>query len=150
MNWKTHQRIEETIAFVQWAITANSKGNDCTWAITKPNSQLIGGCTLRFTGCKTDFGYVFGKDHWGHGYATETLQALIQWAFSQPEIFRVWGTCHTANAASAHVMEKCGLQMEGVLRKWLVYPQLGEPASDCLCYSAIRKSDPHAFEGNRN
>jgi len=143
MDWKSHRQIEETIIFVKGCVSAWDQGNNFTWAVTHPNGQLLGSCALRTAGCKADFGYVFGKACWGHGYATETLRSLITLAFTQQEIFRVWGTCDIANAASAHVMEKSGLQKEGVLRKWQVRPQMGNIPRDTLCYS-ITKDQRHA------
>src|SRR5439155_20109245 len=41
-----------------------------------------------------------------------------------PIFFRVWAVCETANLASARVLEKAGLEREGILRRWLVHPNV--------------------------
>lgn len=52
------------------------------------------------------FGYVLGPAHWGRGYMTEALRALLDWTDAQPKIFRAWAFCDVDNPASARVMEK--------------------------------------------
>jgi [ribosomal protein S5]-alanine N-acetyltransferase len=39
------------------------------------------------------------------------------------------------NVASARLLERVGMEREGVLRRWLVHPNLSEAPRDCLCYS---------------
>ena len=69
---------------------------------------------------------------------SEAASAVVSWAMAQPEIYRVWATCHPDNIASARVLEKAGLTFEGRLSRWEARPNLGEEAGDCLVYSATR------------
>jgi len=46
--------------------------------------------------------------------------------------------CDVENIASARVMEKAGLSREGVLRRWLVHPNLGPEPRDCYGYARVR------------
>jgi RimJ/RimL family protein N-acetyltransferase len=69
---------------------------------------------------------------------SEALQSVLQWALAQPEIFRVWATCDIDNLASARVLERVGMEREGVLRRWLVHPNISEVPRDCLCYSVVK------------
>jgi RimJ/RimL family protein N-acetyltransferase len=50
----------------------------------------------------------------------------------------VWATCDVENLASARVLERVGMTREGVLRRWTVYPNLGDTPRDCLCYSIVK------------
>ena len=58
---------------------------------------------------------------WKSGYASEILRALLAFGFGRLSLHRIYGKCDDLNHASAHVMEKCGLQYEGTLREhvWL-------------------------------
>lgn len=60
-------------------------------------------------------------EYWKAGYASEILRALLAFGFCELSLHRVYGKCDELNTASAHVMEKCGLQYEGTLREhvWL-------------------------------
>ena len=87
---------------------------------------------------KAMFGYVFGRAYWGQGYATEALTALVRWTDTQPRIRRAWAYCATENMSSARVMEKAGLEREGVLRKSQVFPNLGPEPRDCVYYAKVK------------
>jgi Acetyltransferase (GNAT) domain len=83
--------------------------------------------------------YVFARDAWGQGYATEVVKAMISLAFTQPEVRRLYALCHVEHLASAQVLEKAGLQREGKLRRYHRFPNLPatEP-SDVFCYAVVR------------
>ena len=67
---------------------------------------------------KTDqeLGYTIHRDCWGHGYATEVANLLLQLGFEQLGLERIAATCAPDNAGSARVLEKVGFRREGVLR----------------------------------
>jgi RimJ/RimL family protein N-acetyltransferase len=54
-------------------------------------------------------GYLFARDAWGRGYATEALTAVLEWA-RRPGIPRIVAICHADHRASARVLEKCGFR----------------------------------------
>jgi RimJ/RimL family protein N-acetyltransferase len=56
-----------------------------------------------------DFGYALLPAHWGQGYASEALHALVDWCFANFDITQVYGECNVENPRSARVMEKAGL-----------------------------------------
>jgi hypothetical protein len=53
-------------------------------------------------------------------------------------IFRVWALCDVDNLASARVMEKVGMQREGILRRWILHPNLSDEPRDVYCYSVVK------------
>jgi [ribosomal protein S5]-alanine N-acetyltransferase len=61
--------------------------------------------------------YVLDDGAWGHGYATEAVGALLQWAFDVLDLNRVQAETDTRNTASARVLEKLGFRREGTLRE---------------------------------
>jgi len=69
---------------------------------------------------------------------TEALTAVVTWALAQPDIWRIWAVTDVDNTASTRVMEKAGLTREGVLRRWIVHPNLSTDPRDCFCYARIR------------
>lgn len=139
LTWKPHKSIEETQDFVQKSIQEWIKGERFTWTVHNSKVQLIGSICLRINGHKADFGYVIARNHWGKGYATEALTAVLQWTIQQTQIFRIWGVCDIENIASARVMEKCGLKHEGILRKWGVCPNISPIPRDSICFSMIKE-----------
>lgn len=61
-----------------------------------------------------EIGYGLSEAYWGNGYATEAAQALIQWAFSQKNVYFVEAETEPDNAASRRVLEKLHFQPDGV------------------------------------
>jgi RimJ/RimL family protein N-acetyltransferase len=85
----------------------------------KETGQLIGNCGLRLksvTAFEADIGYEFSADHWGKGYATEAAQAIVNLGFTDFGLHRISADLVADNVASAHVLEKIGMKLEGRLR----------------------------------
>ncbi len=136
--WKPHQTIEETRKFLDYTARSWRDGSEFTWAVTlKTTRQLIGMIGLRIPDCRADFGYVFARKYWGHGYATEAVKCIVDWASAQPGIHRIWAVCDAENTASARVLEKAGLEYEGTLRRWVILPNLSPIPRNCKCYAKV-------------
>jgi len=132
------QTVEDVEKFVERALHGWDAGTMLTWAITlKPGGTLIGMIDVRLES-HANVGYVLARDHWNLGYMTEALRAVVRWAIDQPEIFRLWAVCDVENTASARVMEKAGMEREGILRRWMVLPNRSDLPRDCYCYSIVR------------
>lgn len=86
-------------------------------AIILPNtSQLIGNAGIRVKtagGHEADIGYELDPRHWGHGYASEAARALVRFGFEQLRLHRISAHCLADNVASARVLEKLGMRLEG-------------------------------------
>ncbi|MGL4614773.1 MAG: GNAT family N-acetyltransferase [Shewanella sp.] len=66
---------------------------------------------------RAEVGYMLAKSAQGKGYATESLQAVIDWASLSFNVHKFVGHCAKDNLASARVLRKCGFQLEGILRQ---------------------------------
>jgi RimJ/RimL family protein N-acetyltransferase len=62
-----------------------------------------------------DLGYRLRRSAWNKGYATEGSRALINMGFTELAVERVFAHAMTLNAASRHVLEKCGLMLVGTI-----------------------------------
>lgn len=88
-------------------------------------------------------GYCLDEPAWGHGYATEAVRAMLQWAFGALDLNRVEAELDTRNAASARVLEKLGFEREGRRREDCIVS--GE-ISDSWIYGLLRR-DWQALSG---
>lgn len=57
-------------------------------------------------------GYFTYPKFWGKGYTTEALQRVLEFAFSEDNVYRVSTGCLAENAGSERVMQKCGMIRE--------------------------------------
>ncbi|MDP3563385.1 MAG: GNAT family protein [Methanoregula sp.] len=118
---------EQVAGFVQHAIdTAQQAGRrDYVLAIRIPGTGEFAGFVMLEIDPEemstAEAGYILLPEYWKAGYASEILRALLAFGFGELALHRVYGKCDELNTASAHVMEKCGLQYEGTLREhvWL-------------------------------
>lgn len=139
MTWRPHESVAGVNAFLDHCRTMRQANEALSWVLTlKGESQPIGMLTARFGSHGVELGYVLGRAYWNRGYMTEAARAVIEWALSQPEIHRVWAVCDVDNAASAKVLEKVGMRREGVLRRWIIHPNIGPLPRDCYCYAIIK------------
>lgn len=56
-----------------------------------------------------EIGWRFGRESWGHGYATEAAAAALRFGFLDRGLDRIVSIRHVDNVRSARVMEKLGL-----------------------------------------
>ncbi len=82
----------------------------------KETSQCIGCIDIRIEPQheKAGFGYVLNRNFWSHGYMTEALKAILKLCFEKLELNRVEATHYVGNEGSGRVMQKCGMQFEGI------------------------------------
>ena len=106
-------------------------GTQAIFAITERAGGLLVGATgLVFepAHARAELGYWIGVPYWGRGYATEAAHALLEFGFAQMGLHRIQATYITRNPASGQVMQKLGMQPEGVLRqhirKWDVFEDM--------------------------
>ncbi len=139
LEWRPHRHIADTESFLHRCVRAWDDAAAFPWVlIRKDTRELIGMAEIRVRAHMVDMGYVLARSHWHNGYMCEALTPVIAWAFAQPSIQRVWATCDVDNLASARVLERLGLKLEGVLRRWIVHPAVSDQPRDSLCYSRIR------------
>ncbi|MFI5173485.1 MAG: GNAT family N-acetyltransferase [Terriglobia bacterium] len=139
LAWHPHRYVDETREFLRRCRTSWKDGSAFPWIIIrKADQQLIGMIEIRLAGHAVSLGYVLAKPYWGNGYAPEAVQAIIDWALSQREIYRVWAVCDIENHSSARVLEKSGMVREGILRRWMVHPNRSDEPRDCYCYAKTR------------
>ena len=82
-------------------------------------------------------GYNLLPDFWEKEHATEITAALINYAFGELKVERVEALAQKDNIASCKVLEKSGLQREGVLRH---FSKIRDVYVD-VCYYAMIASD---------
>ena len=131
--------MERTKNFLSRCLSVWEDKTAFPYVITlKESGDLIGTIEIRIDRYIAEIGFVLAKRNWGKGYMTEAAQTLIDWALKQDEIFRVCAFCDLENRASARVLEKIGMQREGVLRRWSIHPNLGVEPRDCYVYAKVR------------
>ena len=75
----------------------------------KVERKVIGNITLEVRELVAEIGWISNKEYWNNGYMSEAVNAIIEHAFSNLGIERIFATCNEKNVASYKVMEKCNM-----------------------------------------
>ena len=137
--WYPHPSIADTEAYIARCIAAPPDRERTYAVLGRADGTLLGAFALRRPDpYRLDCGYVLARPFWGRGLTTEVLTAAAQWAMRQDGIWRIGAICDVENRASARVMEKSGLQREGILRRWIIHPNVSAEPRDCFSYAMVR------------
>jgi ribosomal-protein-alanine N-acetyltransferase len=135
LAWPRHQSIADTEAFIDFSdIEWRLQGCGPYLVLSRDSGVLLGSTGVSIAaGHEAETGYVFARDAWGHGYATESLNAMVELAQSI-RLHALHAQCHPDHSASIHVLEKCGFKLEHRSREAHVFPNLGPAKQDVLSY----------------
>lgn len=64
-----------------------------------------------------ELGYYIAEEYWGKGIMTDAVRQACRFVFERTDIIRIFAEPFAYNTASCRVLEKCGFQYEGTLRK---------------------------------
>lgn len=138
--WDRHKSINDTKAFIEFVLNNYQNKQVAPWGIEyKENGKFIG--TIDFVWWQpnhktAEIGYVLSKEYWGNGLTTEAAKELIRFGFNEMDLVRIQAKCLVENIASSRVMEKVGMQFEGILRKGLF---IKGQHRDLKLYSILRE-----------
>jgi len=141
LGWPTHRNVNETLGFIALSAAQWQESGAGTYLIfLRADERLLGSTGLALeTPYRAMTGFVLAKDAWGQGIAAEALRSVLKEAAEPLQLHRVYALCHVDHAASARALEKAGLSREGVWRRFVIFPNLGEPEpSDVACYAWTR------------
>ena len=139
MIWRPHRDVDETVAFLERCERAWEEGTGFPWTLwMKDDGTLAGMIDARLGGTSVDIGYVLRRSLWRRGLMAEAAGFVVRWALSRPDVYRVWATCDVENVASARLLESLGMEREGILRRWIVHPNISAEPRDALCYAIVK------------
>lgn len=92
------------------------------FAIRNSEKKLIGGISYHMkyglTSHKDELGYWLGRDYWNKGIMSKVVKKFCDYGFDSLNLIRIEATVFENNIASCRVLEKCGFEFEGLLKKY--------------------------------
>lgn len=135
LAWTPHHDVAETRRVITDLFNV---GDDRTWLI-EFGGEAVGLCGRRPQLHAAELGYCLARRWWGQGIMSEAVSVLLDRLRIDPALFRVWATCHVDNVASAAVLRRSGLTLEGRLARYAVLPNVGAEPQDALMFGkAVR------------
>ena len=113
---------EQTQGLVQRMIDRNEAQGYGIWPVVhKGDHRVIGECGVtQIPGWEPDveIAWIFNKAYHGQGYATEAARAVIEYAFSELEITRLYALIDRFNAPSIAVANRLGMRYDRIIRAY--------------------------------
>ncbi|MFF2014706.1 GNAT family N-acetyltransferase [Paenibacillus sp. NPDC058177] len=138
--YETLDAVKENLS--RW-ISSYSRNDFYKWAIIlKESNKNIGQIAFCGNDLKhhyADIEYCISRSYQGKGYATEALNAIIEFTFEKTGIYRLQAFHRGDNVASGRVLQKSKMIYEGTLRQSFYYEDENE--YDDRVYYGIIKTD---------
>lgn len=115
----TEADADEWLALVMKS--TQEHGQPVNWAIRNQEHYLIGG--VGFDGLsigkshRAELGYWLAKPYWNQGIMTAVVRTACAFAFREWRLVKITARVFDFNTGSARVLEKCGFEQEGFLKK---------------------------------
>lgn len=136
---KKRKTLDEEKKFLV-KIQEKYKSNDYyNWLITlKESKKIIGTINLKVEEKNetVEVNYSIDNRYTTNGYMTEALNLVKDYCLNELKVNRFQGGCCVKNIASKRVMEKCGMQCEGILRKYII---LDDGYHDMYMFSIVNE-----------
>ncbi|HNY20467.1 MAG TPA: GNAT family N-acetyltransferase [Flexilinea sp.] len=123
MSWSAHRTLADTEEFLKYIDQVESEKLQIDRGIVwRENNKMVG--TIAFVSIDlalrvVELGYCLSNQYWGRGIIVEAANAMIDAAVRTLDIHRIEAECEIDNFKSERVMQKLGMEQEGVMRKRL-------------------------------
>ncbi|MGI9056746.1 MAG: GNAT family N-acetyltransferase [Pyrinomonadaceae bacterium] len=113
---KPYESIERAKEFLNWAIPYQLKMGFSRWAVVeKQSGEIIGSCGFaRLETAEIEFGYLFARQVWGNGFATEAAQACLKYGFEEIGFEKIVALTDLDHEKSQNVLRKVGFYERGI------------------------------------
>lgn len=120
-NWPEAQTDDQANAWIGNLSELFPSGKGCAWVMEDRSSGAFIG-SVHFNYFYWDWrvggiGYEAHPNHWGRGFTTEALRAVVVFGHRFLALNRIETWTLPGNAASDRVLEKAGFQFEGIFRQ---------------------------------
>lgn len=121
VNRPLAQTIDDASALIHQINTKTREHEAVHWAITVRGEDvfigLIGYWRIVKEHHLAELGYMLAHAHWGKGYISEAIGAVVPCGFDALGLHRVEAITRPANVASIRALEKNGFLLEGHLKE---------------------------------
>jgi ribosomal-protein-alanine N-acetyltransferase len=132
------RNVDNVRRYIETLIKEYGEGKYRSFAIAdRQTDKLIGMITLDVDKFfpRAELSYWIEKSYRNKGYATEAVNAIIEYGFLKRRLNRIQAMHFSDNPASGRVLEKSGMLFEGTLRQYVGKDDI---FFDCQLYAILR------------
>lgn len=112
--------IEDALKFIGSASYELVDGNSLHYAIVNEQDEYLGSISLKNLDLKAknaEYAVAMRSGFHGQGIGTQATKLLLEKAFNELNLERVYLNVLSVNSHARHMYERCGFQYEGCFRK---------------------------------
>jgi ribosomal-protein-alanine N-acetyltransferase len=109
--------IEQADQIIDRFIKRTAEGKCLAWAaLLRGSGEFVGTCSYEDLDAALhgEIGFDLAKKHWGHGYMTEALDAIITYGFAVLGLARILADTYSRNLRARRVLERLGFSVDSV------------------------------------
>lgn len=119
MLWKNYNSVEDAINSIKYYIECYKNDDSFKQYAIVYNNCVVGSINIvvskrHQTG---EIAYCLSKKYWRKGIMFEAISLLTDYYFNKYDLVRISAEVIEPNVASRKLLEKCGFELEGILKK---------------------------------
>lgn len=104
------------------------------------DKKVIGKIYFSDKGCGSyEIGYTFNKSYWGKGFAAESVNGMVTYAFEKLNVRRIFAEIDTRNTKSIGLVERIGMRREAEHKELLPRKENDGCYNDFYIYAILKK-----------
>ena len=113
---KPYETVEKAKEFLNWAVLYQKENGFCRWAVVEKSSgKIVGSCGFaRRKMEEIELGYLFARDFWGKGFATEAGKACVKYFFERIGSEIMIALTDVDHEKSQNVLKKIGFTVREI------------------------------------
>lgn len=113
---KPFEKIADAEKFLDWTFSNQKTHGFSRYAVVeRASGKIIGSCGFALlNNGEIELGYLFGKDFWGKGFATEAANACVKYGFEKLGFTKLVALTDIDHAETHRVLEKIGFTRRGI------------------------------------
>lgn len=119
MLWKAYQSMDDAIKSIEYYIECYKKDDAFKQYAIIYDGHVVGSINIVTSKrhCTGEIAYCLSKKYWRKGIMSEAIRLLTDYYFNNYNLVRISAEAIEPNIASRKLLEKCGFELEGVLKK---------------------------------
>jgi len=137
-DWIPHESVDYTRGFFQWLTGDYMDEKTYCWGLQLGDEVVGFAMVVDVNEWSGSIAYYIKRDLWSNGYATETVNAIMNYMFNEVGIDRITAKHSIKNVASGKVLKKAGMRYRGHVKDFEYYSSKAE-WHDCDFYGITRE-----------
>jgi len=142
-DWIPHGSVDYTRGFISWLTSDYKDEQTYCWGIQLCDDIIGFAIVAGVNEWNGSIAYYIKRDLWLNGYATEAVNAIMRFMFSEVGVDRITAKHSIKNVASGKVLKKVGMRYRGHVKEFEYYVSKSE-WHDCDFYAITQEQYLHA------